>query len=141
MRFLKTRLAEQMLPSLRIFLDLDDLDEGRGADAIDMSQCVLCFLTKGFFDSKVAHRPSAAAPRTPINRADARVALRQNCIRELLRALLRAKPIVLMLETDIARNGGVPKAEVWPKFRHVFEQLITRWELDAEVERWRCGRM
>ena len=50
MRLLKTRLAV-MMPSLRVFLDVDDLKEGRGMEGVDGSHVVLVFCTDGYFRS------------------------------------------------------------------------------------------
>ena len=68
MRVVKQRLLE-MLPDASIFLDVDDLAEGKGAEYVDVSSMSLVFCSAGYFQSP-------------------------NCMRELLRAgaggLLRA---------------------------------------------------
>ena len=79
MRLLKVKLSS-LMPSLRVFLDVDDLKEGRGMEGIDCSHVVLVFCTDGYF-------------RSP------------NCMRELLRASLAKKPIILM-GTQVRANRG-----------------------------------
>jgi len=46
MRIVKTRLLE-MLPHARIFLDVDDLTEGKGAEFVDASAATLIFVSAG----------------------------------------------------------------------------------------------
>ena len=71
MRVVKQKLQE-MVPTLRVFLDVDDLTEGKGAEFVDASETILVMITHGYF-------------RSP------------NCMRELLRAVVSNKPIVTML--------------------------------------------
>ena len=59
-RIIKERLV-LMQPDLQIFLDVDDLDLGRGCEYVDRSQHVLAFISAGYTESP-------------------------NCMRELLRA-------------------------------------------------------
>ena len=65
MRIVKQRLVE-MLPDARVFLDVDDLKEGRGAEYVDVSGLTLIFVSDGYFSSV-------------------------NCLRELLRAAVTRK--------------------------------------------------
>ena len=67
MRICKQRLLE-MLPDASIFLDVDDLREGKGAEYVDASVLSLVFCSRGYFVSP-------------------------NCMRELLRAAVTRKPI------------------------------------------------
>ena len=70
MRVVKQRLLE-MMPDLRIFLDVDDLEEiGNLEQYIKRSRSVLCFCSTGYFESK-------------------------NCMRELRCAVETKKPLVL----------------------------------------------
>jgi hypothetical protein len=46
MRIVKQRLRE-MLPDAEIFLDVDDLTKGRGAEYVDASSLVLVFCSRG----------------------------------------------------------------------------------------------
>jgi hypothetical protein len=50
MRLVKDRLGE-MLPELKVFLDVDDMREGNGATYVDQSVTVLAFVTAGYFES------------------------------------------------------------------------------------------
>jgi len=68
MRIVKERL-QGILPRVRVFLDVDDLKSGRGAEDVEWSCMVLCFLTKGYLESV-------------------------NCVRELVRAVVCDIPIV-----------------------------------------------
>lgn len=111
MRLTKVRLLE-MIPGLRIFLDVDDLTEGRGVESIDVSSSVLVFLSAGYLQ-------------------------RVNCMRELLRAAMTGKRLVTLVETrkDAAVAGVMEElTEADGKYR-------TRWgdaTLLTEVEAW-CG--
>ena len=68
MRIVKQRLLE-MLPDIRVFLDVDDLKEGKGAEYVDASVLSLIFCSDGYFKSA-------------------------NCMREILRAVVTGKPIL-----------------------------------------------
>ena len=46
MRIVKQRMKE-MLPDAQIFLDVDDLKEGRGAEYVDQSAVILIFCSSG----------------------------------------------------------------------------------------------
>ena len=50
MRIVKQRLSE-MLPDVSVFLDVDDLKEGKGAEYVDASALSLVFCSKGYFHS------------------------------------------------------------------------------------------
>ena len=84
-RVLKERL-QVMVPGLRIFLDLDYLDEAGGIGELEaiVAKCstLLVVLTDGYFHSK-------------------------NCLRELKAALDADTPLVLVHEPEPAR-GGLP---------------------------------
>ena len=80
MRVVKQRLIE-MLPDAAVFLDVDDLAEGKGAEYVDVSQISLIFVSAGYFIS-------------------------ENCMRELLRAVVTGKPIVTLRIVTIGL--GVP---------------------------------
>ena len=74
MRQTKDRLLE-LIPKVKVFLDVYDLTEGRGAESVDLSEHILVMISEGYFTSK-------------------------NCTRELLRAVWDEKPIITMLESD-----------------------------------------
>ena len=50
MRVVKQRLLE-MLPELSVFLDVDDLNEGKGAEFVDASHTTVVFCSEGYFRS------------------------------------------------------------------------------------------
>ena len=85
MRIVKQRLLE-MLPDARVFLDVDDLKEGKGAEYVDASAMSLIFCSQGYFSSP-------------------------NCMRELLRAAVTRKPILTLLEPE-AKHGGLTLDEI-----------------------------
>ena len=108
MRIVKQRLLE-MMPDLSVFLDVDDLVEGRGAEYVDASAKVLVFCSDGYF----------ASP---------------NCMRELLRAVLTGKPIVAMLEPEVLK-GGLSLEQVKAMLAAADERY-EGWGLAAEMEAW-----
>ena len=106
MRVIKMKLKE-MMPTLRVFLDVDDLKEGRGLRDVDRSYMVLIFATEGYFKSP-------------------------NCMRELLRAVLRRKKIVVM---GTQGADGVTIVNLEAKLGEALLRL-KGWGIDAEVEHW-----
>jgi len=119
MRIVKQRLRE-MTPDASVFLDVDDLKDGKGAEYVDVSVVVLIFASRGYFQSP-------------------------NCMREILRAVVKRKPILAMLEPE-REKGGLTQDEI---FREVHEADTTcekagkwysskyvLWGLDAEVKDW-----
>ena len=85
MRIVKSRLCAMLL-GVKVFLDVDSLVEGKGAEVIDASAVVLVFVSKGY----------AASP---------------NCMRELLRAAFLGKRLIVLMETE-ARHGGAASTPV-----------------------------
>ena len=86
MRIIKQRLLE-MVASLHIFLDVDDLEEiGNLPRYIDASQTVLVFCSEGYAQSK-------------------------NCMIELRTAVAYTKPLIALLETE-AKHGGITQANM-----------------------------
>jgi len=77
---------KQLLPDIKIFLDVDDLkDIGALEEYIQRSQVVLFFLSQGYFRSK-------------------------NCLREVRSSLEKDKPLVLVQEADPEKGGGTLQA-------------------------------
>jgi len=77
------RQMQLLLPGVRVFLDVDDLvDIGELDKYVNASQCVLIFLSKGYFYST-------------------------NCVKELDACFQLRKPLVLVHEAD-AGKGGAP---------------------------------
>ncbi|EOD09806.1 hypothetical protein EMIHUDRAFT_465372 [Emiliania huxleyi CCMP1516] len=73
---------QQLLPGIKVFLDVDDLEDiGALESYIGRSQVILFFLSKGYFRSK-------------------------NCLREIRSSLEKGKPIILVQEADPAKGGG-----------------------------------
>ena len=111
MRCVKHRLHE-LLPDLKVFLDVDDLTRGKGADAVDVSSVVLVFCSDGYFSSI-------------------------NCMRELLRAVLKKKPIVAMFETD-AKHGAITIEQIEERLCDAkLQPMYAQWGLDEEVKNWK----
>ena len=106
MRVVKTRLLE-MLPTIRIFLDVDDLSSGRGEDDVRISQTVLVFGSDGYFVSK-------------------------NCMRELAVATIEEKAVVLVLEID-KKKGGIPIGDISGRLAAAADSFGA-WGLDCEFE-------
>jgi len=71
----------RMVHGLSIFLDVDDLEDiGALERYIDETMVMLIFLSRGYFQSR-------------------------NCLREVRAAMERARPIILVLETDETKGG------------------------------------
>ena len=76
------RQLQLLLPGARIFLDVDDLQEiAKLEEYVEQSQCILIFLSRGYFFST-------------------------NCLREIDHALQLNKPLVLVHETDLSHGGA-----------------------------------
>ena len=76
------RQLQLLLPGVSVFLDVDDLVEiGDLEGYIEASQCIMIFLSKGYFFSR-------------------------NCLRELNHSVLTAKPLVLVHEVDPGKGGA-----------------------------------
>lgn len=108
MRVVKTRLNE-MIPGLRVFLDVDDLKEGRGMEYVDRSDVVLIFCSDGYFVS-------------------------QNCMRECLRAIFQGKHLVTLLEPD-RHHGSLSRDQIRNQLVEA-DDLYATWGLDEEMREW-----
>ena len=108
MRIVKQRLLE-LVPALAVFLDVDDLKEGRGAEYVDRSNVVLVLVSNGYF-----HSP--------------------NCMRELLRADYDSKPIVSLLERE-AKHGGLTPEEVRAQLVNADGRYVE-WGLQQDMDEW-----
>lgn len=112
MRIVKQRLRE-MMPSARIFLDVDDLREGKGAEYVDASLLTLVFCSGGYFRS-------------------------QNCMRELLAAVALGKPMITVIELEW-RHGGIDEETVLSELQIADERYLKQWgdaNLGDEVATW-----
>jgi len=108
MRVVKQRLLE-LLPDVKIFLDVDDLKEGRGQEYLDRSTLVVIFVSDGYFVSP-------------------------NCMRELLRANFDQKPILALIEPE-AKRGGLTQEKVQAQLQAA-EGSYARWGLADEMREW-----
>ena len=106
MRIVKARICE-MMPGTAVFLDVDDLQrkKGKGADLVDGSRVFLLFNTAGFW----------ASP---------------NCIREVLRGVLRRKPFLMLMEPHQGR-GRCTREQV--------RELIRKLETDGKYDDAKWG--
>ena len=112
MRIVKARLID-MMPEANIFLDVDDLQrkKGKGAELVDGSQVFLLFCSQGFFTSI-------------------------NCMREVLRGVLREKPFLILLEPD-EMHGRVTIEEATELLYNLeATNQYKTWKLDKDVEEW-----
>jgi len=76
------RRVQLLVPGATIFLDVDDLEGiGELEKHVSASQCVLLFLSRGYFFSP-------------------------NCLREINSALSGKKPLVLVHESDVNKGGA-----------------------------------
>ena len=100
----------EKIPSARVFLDVDDMLEGNGESYLNLSMQVLVFASAGYFES-------------------------QNCMRELLRAYLTKKPIIVVLDSEV-KHGGLTRHQILEELRHVHAERLDSWTLRAEVKEW-----
>ena len=75
------KLMQQLVPGVRVFLDVDDLEDiGKLEEYIEESSSVLIFLSQGYFSSS-------------------------NCLREVYHAVHLNKPLILVREPNPMRGG------------------------------------
>ena len=108
MRVVKQRLLE-MIPELCVFLDVDDLAGGKGAEYVDLSRVVLVFASEGYFSSA-------------------------NCMRELLRGAFHGKQLLLMLEQQ-DKSASFSLEEVRQKLAEA-DAKYAQWGLSSEMRNW-----
>jgi len=101
-KLIKQRCRE-ICPSLIVFLDVEDLTSGYGAESVDSSQCILLFAMTVYFE-------------------------KVNCVREFVRAIVRNKPITLLL----------PDAEVHGEFTKV---MVAEIVTDMWLEQWKLRKL
>ena len=106
---MKERLIE-LVPDAKLFLDIDDLDTGKGAEYCDQSTVVLVFATTAYFKSA-------------------------NCMRELLRAVVLERKIITMLEPD-GRRGGLTPDAIFEQLMESPTRFIG-WGLDKDFYEWK----
>jgi len=83
--------------------------QGRGQDDVDISRTVLVFCTSGYF-------------------------LRKNCVRELLRAYVKDKPITALIEMETVL-AGMQRSQI-PERLATTEAKLEEWGLAREVDEW-----
>jgi len=110
MRVIKNRLAE-MVPELRVFLDVDDLRNGLGAGYVDQSDALLCALSVGYFESP-------------------------NAIRELLRAVVTGKPIIALTQSAARAEGKWLTRELVRSQLREAEGRYEQWGLVEDMADW-----
>ena len=81
------------------------------ADFVDVSGSVLIFATQSFFS-------------------------RPNTMRELLRAYVKSKPLIVLMETDEAR-GAIPGEELLHRLSTA-EHMYKEWGLHRDLAEWQC---
>jgi len=108
MRVLKQKLLE-MMPEIMVFLDVDDLTSGKGAEFVDVSVATLVFISDGYFTSK-------------------------NCMRELLRAAVKECHVIVLAETD-RNHGGLTRAQVQEQLKDAMARC-RHWGLADEMDEW-----
>ena len=97
-----------LVPSISIFLDVDDLEEISALERyIDETAVILIFLSKGYFRSK-------------------------NCLREVVATVKKRKPVVLVWEPD-PNKGGAPVEALKAELRGMKDKFVE-WSFDATVE-------
>ena len=75
------QLLREALPGLRVFLDVDDLEDISNLEGyIAATDTVLVFISQGYFSSK-------------------------NCMRELEATVQQGKRLILVRETELAKGG------------------------------------
>ena len=105
MRVVKQRLRE-MLPEVRVFLDVDDLEEiGDLERYIDDSAAILVFCSAGYCESR-------------------------NCMRELCHAVAKGVPLVALLEE--AGRDGAPDEAGFRRAIVAADARRTKWEMAVE---------
>jgi len=106
------RKLQLMLPGCKIFLDVDDLDDISNLERhVEASQCVLIFLSKGYFASV-------------------------NCVREFESALCAMIPLVLVHERDVSK-GGVPLETLCLECTHPLfdgDHEIIEWQRAGDFQ-------
>eukprot|EP00940_MAST-03C_sp_MAST-3C-sp2_P002281 g2281.t1 len=105
MRIIKTKL-KMLLPDVSVFLDVDNLGNGKDHPHLDFSDTVLVYLTTGFFKSFA-------------------------CFREVLRAFLKKIPCIAVLESDTsAAKGGLTEEVAREKIQRQFHAYLESKEGD-----------
>lgn len=129
-----------MIPDVRVFLDVDDLAEGRGAEYVDASEVVLIFVSTGYFRSQNVRATSPLHESVSCTRLathGGRAGCVQ-CMRELLRAVFRQKTKITLVESE-SGHGSLTQAEVQAKLEQADTRYRQQWgdaNLGDEIGSW-----
>lgn len=108
MRVIKEKML-LMVPSVRVYLDVDDLREGSGATELPLCGSMLCYLSEGYFDSI-------------------------SCMRELLWAVHLRKPVVVLVELN-PMFGGLSIDEARWRLENAYSRF-SEWGILEELAEW-----
>jgi len=100
---------EHLLPGSKIFLDVDDLESGMGAEEVQRSSMMVVYMSEGYLT-------------------------RANTTRELLRAVTLSLPIVTIYEIEHSDCYSSPE-----KLQGAIELALLnmhKWQLDTDLRRW-----
>jgi len=113
MRVVKTRLKE-MVPGMKVFLDVDDLHEGRGVHDVDKSESLLAFVTPSYLRSA-------------------------NSMKELIRAMTQAYRIITLLDGEYPNDRTLDRNWVKGELTKLQEEggeWFTKWRMRTTMEEW-----
>eukprot|EP00966_Prymnesium_polylepis_P288449 6662681-Prymnesium_polylepis.3 len=105
-KLIKQRTRE-ICPTMKVFLDVEDLTSGSGTKEVDHSRYIAVFAMPVYFE-------------------------KINCVMELTRAVVRKKPISVLL----------PDSEVHGEFTQemvcdiLTEEWVKRWKLEQKLAEW-----
>eukprot|EP00966_Prymnesium_polylepis_P170987 3952408-Prymnesium_polylepis.2 len=105
-KLVKQRCRE-ICPSVRVFLDVEDLATGSGTKEVDHSRCILVFAMPVYFE-------------------------KINCVKELTRAIVRHKQITLLLP-DSEVHGVFTQAMI---AEVVTDEWVATWKLEKKLFEW-----
>ena len=107
MRIIKQRLGE-MVPDLVVFLDVDDLEVIDDLEGyIERARTILIYCSSGYFKSK-------------------------NCMRELVSATSKQKPLIALIDPDASR-GGLSLEQVHAQLLEA-DDLYLKWGFNCQHE-------
>jgi len=105
-KLIKQRCRE-ICPSLRVFLDVEDLASGSGTNEVDHSRCILVFAMPVYFE-------------------------KVNCVKELTRSIVRDKLITLLLP-DSEVHGTFTQDMITDI---VTDGWVKSWKLEVKLAEW-----
>jgi len=105
-KLVKQRCRE-ICPSLKVFLDVEDLASGSGTKEVDHSRCILVFAMPVYFE-------------------------KFNCVKEMTRAIVRDKSITVLLPDSEVH--GVFTADSIRSI--VTDEWVAKWKLQKRLADW-----